>query len=139
MGTNFDTRNTFNQPDGTVDMSAVLSECKKAATTGYNIAVKHERQLNLTLSTAEEMVRNTLLSFTSSPFYSPETTTLLQSQLFDIEQAFSQLSFAFRDDLESLRGNLSKFSITLFGRTMAGKSTLMEILTRNLTRYFLPY
>lgn len=129
MGTNFDARNTSNQPDRTVDMKAVLSECKKAATTGYNIAVKHERQLNMTLTTAEEMVRNTLLSFTSSPCYSPETTTLLQSQLFDIEQAFSQLSFAFRDDLESLRGNLSKFSITLFGRTMAGKSTLMEILT----------
>lgn len=129
MGTNFDKRTPANHLEETVDMRTVLSECKVAATIGYNIAVKHERQLSKTLSTAEEMVRNTLLSFTGSPCYSPETTSLLQSQLLDIEQAFTQLSFAFRDDLENLRGNLSKFSITLFGRTMAGKSTLMEILT----------
>lgn len=32
-------------------------------------------------------------------------------------------------ELPGLRKNLSGFSITLFGRTMAGKSTLMEILT----------
>lgn len=40
-----------------------------------------------------------------------------------------KLSFAFKDDLETLHSNMSKFSITLFGRTMAGKSTLMEVLT----------
>lgn len=43
--------------------------------------------------------------------------------------AHINLSFAFKEDLQNLRNNLSKFSITLFGRTMAGKSTLMEILT----------
>ena len=122
-------RNSATQSEKLGEMTSILSECKVAATTGYNIATKHERQLNKTLTTAEEMVRNTLLSFTSSPCYSPETTSLLQGQLLDIEQAFMHLSFAFREDLENLKGNLSKFSITLFGRTMAGKSTLMEILT----------
>ena len=34
-----------------------------------------------------------------------------------------------KKDLEQTKKNLSKFSITLFGRTRAGKSTLMEILT----------
>ena len=113
-------RNSATQSEKLGEMTSILSECKVAATTGYNIATKHERQLNKTLTTAEEMVRNTLLSFTSSPCYSPETTRLLQGQLLDIEQAFMHLSFAFREDLENLKGNLSKFSITLFGRTMAG-------------------
>ena len=31
--------------------------------------------------------------------------------------------------IEEKKQKLSNFSITLFGRTMAGKSTLMEILT----------
>ena len=49
--------------------------------------------------------------------------------LRDIKDSLSNLSFVFREDLQNLHDNLSKFSITLFGRTMAGKSTLMEILT----------
>ena len=35
-----------------------------------------------------------------------------------------------RHDIEDKRNNLKTFNITLFGRTMTGKSTLMEILTR---------
>lgn len=61
--------------------------------------------------------------------YVSSATDLLSQQLIDIESAFNNLSFAFKEDLENLRENLSKFSVTLFGRTMAGKSTLMEILT----------
>ena len=65
----------------------------------------------------------------SSPCYEPEATELLEVQLVEIRDAFNRLSFAFKEDLQNLRENLSKFSVTLFGRTMAGKSTLMEILT----------
>ena len=36
---------------------------------------------------------------------------------------------SFSEDLDALERDLEKFSITLFGRTMAGKSTLMEVLT----------
>lgn len=107
----------------------MLEECEKSAKTGYKIALVYEKNLNRVLSVAEERVRGTLLEFSSSVCYSPEATNLLESQLSDIEQDFMKLSFAFKDDLENLSANLSKFSVTLFGRTMAGKSTLMEILT----------
>ena len=111
------------------DLKKVLDECKKSAKDGYKIASIQEKNLNRALSAAEEKVRSTLTDFNSSPCYSPEATSLLEGQLSDIEQAFMRLSFAFKEDLENLRSNMSKFSITLFGRTMAGKSTLMEILT----------
>lgn len=111
------------------DLSTVLDECKKSAKAGYKIASGQEKNLNKVLSVAKEKVRSALYDFSNSPCYSSEATSLLEGQLSDIEQAFLNLSFAFQDDLENLRSNMSRFSITLFGRTMAGKSTLMEILT----------
>lgn len=111
------------------DLKEVLNECNKFAKIGYKIALAQEKNLNRTLSIAEEKVQDTVNDFHRSPFYAPEATELLEGQLIDIQNAFNQLSFAFTEDLEKLRENLSKFSITLFGRTMTGKSTLMEILT----------
>ena len=111
------------------DLSTVLDECKKSAKAGYKIASGQGKKLNKVLSVAKEKVRSALYDFSNFPCYSPEATSLLEGQLSDIEQAFLNLSFEFQDDLENLRSNMSRFSITLFGRTMAGKSTLMEILT----------
>lgn len=113
----------------TSNLSNVLKECQNSAQVGYQIASAQEKNLNRALSSAREEIRRTLADFHSSPCYSPEATELLERQLADIDRAFGQLSFAFKDDLTDLRANMSKFSITLFGRTMAGKSTLMEILT----------
>lgn len=114
---------------GEYDLSAVLDKCKKSAKAGYIIASGQEKNLSKVLSVAKEKVRSALYDFRNSPCYSSEATSLLEGQLSEIEQAFLKLSFAFREDLENLHNNMSKFSIILFGRTMAGKSTLMEILT----------
>lgn len=111
------------------DLIQVLDECKKSARVGYRIASSQEKNLSRALSSAQDKVQNTIIDFNTSPCYAPEATELLESQLVDIRDAFNRLSFAFKEDLQNLRQNLSKFSITLFGRTMTGKSTLMEILT----------
>ncbi len=112
-----------------IDLKKVLKECSKSAKTGYKIASTQEKNLNRALASAQEKVQNTIIDFNSSPCYAPEATELLEGQLVEIRDAFNRLSFAFKEDLQNLRENLSKFSVTLFGRTMAGKSTLMEILT----------
>ncbi len=111
------------------NLKQVLDECKKSAKVGYKIASSQEKNLSRALSSAQDKVQNTIIDFNTSPCYAPEATELLESQLVDIRDAFNRLSFAFKEDLQNLRQSLSKFSITLFGRTMAGKSTLMEILT----------
>ena len=111
------------------DLRDVLKECQKSAMAGYKIASTQEKNLSRVLRSAEERIQNAILEFNMSPCYAPETAELLESQLIEINNAFNRLSFAFKEDLNNLREGLSKFSITLFGRTMAGKSTLMEILT----------
>ena len=111
------------------DLKQVLRECNKSAKNGYKIASAQEKNLNRALASAQEKVQSTIIDFNSSPCYAPEATELLEVQLVEIRDAFNRLSFAFKEDLQNLRENLSQFSITLFGRTMAGKSTLMEILT----------
>ena len=110
-------------------MRQVLKDCNKSAKKGYSIAKTQEKNLSRALTTAQEKVEQTVADLNSSPCYAPETTEMLEEQLLEIRNAFNSLSFAFKEDLINLRENLSKFSVTLFGRTMAGKSTLMEILT----------
>ncbi len=111
------------------DLKNVLMDCQKAAKSGYEIASTQEKNLSSALRVAEEKIQSAIIDFNSSSCYAPETAELLESQLLEISSAFNRLSFAFKEDLINLRENLSKFSVTLFGRTMAGKSTLMEILT----------
>ena len=111
------------------DLNAVLKECKKSASAGYRIATKQHRELKNTLAEAKEEIKNTLIEFQTSQCYFSGATEMLSDQLTEISNSFDTVSFAFTEDLQNLHEKLSKFSITLFGRTMAGKSTLMEILT----------
>lgn len=111
------------------NLKQVLYECKGSARTGYRIASTQEKHLSKALATAQEKVQSTIIDFNSSPCYAPEASELLEWQLVEIRDEFNNLTFAFKEDLQNLRNNLPVFSITLFGRTMAGKSTLMEVLT----------
>lgn len=112
------------------DLNVVLKDCEKAALTGYQIAFSESKRLNRTLSKAENMIDEVLTDFNNSSCIISEQIDLLSRQLLEIKSSLNGLSFAFEEDLQNLKHNLSKFSITLFGRTMAGKSTLMEILTQ---------
>ena len=111
------------------DLREVLRECKKSAMTGYRIASTQEKNLGKVLKLAEEKTKSAIIEFNASPYYAPDTAKLLESQLIEISGEFNKLSFVIKEDINNLRENIPKFSITLFGRTMAGKSTLMEILT----------
>ena len=111
------------------DLEDTLKACEKSALIGYKIATNQYKALKSTLANAQEEIQNTLTDFQTSPCYVSGATEMLSEQLIDIESSFNNLSFAFTEDLQNLRDNLPKFSVTLFGRTMAGKSTLMEILT----------
>lgn len=113
-----------------IDLRGVLKRCQESARVGYRIASTEEKKLSHVLNSAEERIQHAITDFNTSPCYAPETASLLETQLVEISDAFNRLSFAFHEDLTKLKENLSKFSITLFGRTMAGKSTLMEILTQ---------
>ena len=114
---------------GDFSLQEVLDECKSSAQTGYDIASAQYKLLHNTIKDAEDKIENALIDFNTSTCYLSDATASLSQQLTETRSALDGLSFAFRDDLQTLKENLGKFSITLFGRTMAGKSTLMEILT----------
>lgn len=108
----------------------VLEECIDSARTGRSIAIEEKNALNKILWDAQSTVSNTITRFNNSKLYSPETAESLQTQLNDIRDSFLKLENSVAKDINDLQENLNKFSITLFGRTMAGKSTVMEILTK---------
>ncbi len=112
------------------DLSDVLKECRASAQIGYNIASSQYRCFHDTIVKAEEKIKSTLLAFNASNYDLSDATEALSQQLTNTRSDLDRMSFAFRDDLQLQKENLGKFSITLFGRTMAGKSTLMEILTQ---------
>ena len=111
------------------DLSKVLTECHEAARSGYELASDEKAVLDEILSSAEDKIRETALEYKTSPCEVVGIGETLEGQLADIQGAVDDLRISFAEDLDNLEKDLSKFSITLFGRTMAGKSTLMEVLT----------
>jgi len=111
------------------NLKPVLNTCQKSAGRGYRIASSQYVSLRNSLREAEEKINETSIAFSSSPAYFSSATDLLSEQLIEIQNNLNELSFSFNDDLDKLHENLKQFSVTLFGRTTAGKSTLMEILT----------
>lgn len=111
------------------NIKSVLKRCRLAAAEGYKIASKQTTDLYRCLGEAEELIDETLEEFNSSSVYDSSATALLEQQLHDVSTAFNSLSTDLSNHLKTLQKNLANFSITLFGRTMAGKSTLMEFLT----------
>lgn len=111
------------------DLTKALSECYEAAKSGYELAADEASALDKILVEAEDTIRETAIEYKASPCEVIGLGETLEGQLADIQQSVDNLRLSFTEDLETLKGDLEKFSVTLFGRTMAGKSTLMEVLT----------
>lgn len=110
------------------DLREVLKLCKNSASNGDKIAKQELAHLNHSLLDAQNQIQQDITWLDNSECSLPEMSEALKKQLSDIQSSFISISQVSDSDLRYLRKHLSKFSITLFGRTMAGKSTLMEIL-----------
>lgn len=111
------------------DLTKALSECYEAAKSGYELAADERAVLDKILESAEDNIRGTAIEYKASPCEVIGLGEALEGQLVDIQQSVDSLRISFTEDLNALKEDLEKFSVTLFGRTMAGKSTLMEVLT----------
>lgn len=111
------------------DLNEALARCRQSALCGYENADAQlgeiERVLRLARNETEQSVRR----LSGSSAYLSELNHTLVRQIKDIARAFDKVSDSSREELRQLKNNLTQFNITLFGRTMAGKSTLMEVLT----------
>lgn len=111
------------------DLTKALKECYESAKSGYELASDEKAALDKILRSAEETIQETAIEYKASPCEVIGLGETLEGQLADIQQSVDNLRLTFTEDLEILKDDLEKFSVTLFGRTMAGKSTLMEVLT----------
>lgn len=111
------------------DLTKALSECYEAAKSGYELAADERAVLDKILESAEDNIWETAIEYKASPCEVIGLGEALEGQLADIQQSVDSLRISFTEDLNALKDDLEKFSVTLFGRTMAGKSTLMEVLT----------
>ena len=114
-----------------INLSSDLTEVLKAQTPyakrGKALAQNAISMLDTTVSTVSVELQNEIDRLDYKNFRNDETTTKLSAQLMKIRSDYSILPQKMREDVDSISKN--GFSITVFGRTMAGKSTLMEILT----------
>ncbi|MBQ9487383.1 MAG: 50S ribosome-binding GTPase, partial [Selenomonadaceae bacterium] len=103
-----------------------LLKCRQAAEEGYKLARDNYAEIQNTLSKAKSRVASA--NAEQSKVSRIQNTELIKAQekeLGNLEKSIGSIG----TDLENLRKRQKDFSIVVYGRTMAGKSTLMEILT----------
>jgi hypothetical protein len=114
------------------DLESALKACQKAARRGYEIAKENLRESATAIGGLSKSIMHCLKSLEDSSVRTPGIVEQLKAQLSGVVNELEQLQRTWETELEERRKRLDSysFSVTLFGRTMAGKSTLMEILTR---------
>lgn len=99
-----------------------LRRCQAATETGYRKASAHVAALGQAVGQIEAVARRLARDAGKDSADSADPINRIVQALKDSQSALSA-------EVENKRKNLATFNITLFGRTMTGKSTLMEILT----------
>ncbi len=106
------------------NLQQALESCRGAAEDGYLEASGHLRDIG---NVIEEAQSQAALLDTAADHHNGDAS--IQQQL---AQDLQDMALAHRESLAEIDANrerLGTFNITLFGRTMTGKSTLKEILT----------
>jgi len=111
-------------------LSEALVQCQLAARHGYDIARQNLRETSKAIRKVSKSLLQCLESIEDGSVRSPGIVDQLKEQLSIAINELEQLQRTSDLTLKERRKNLNNFTITLFGRTKAGKSTLMEILTQ---------
>ena len=115
------------QHSAKINLDEALIDCKSYAKRGYALANDAVSLLQKVVNTLSDKLQKEIYNLQVSNFNDNAVTGNLASQLASVRSNFEILPQQLTEDIDAL--SKSTFSITLFGRTMAGKSTLMEILT----------
>ena len=105
-----------------------LLRCAEAAEEGYRQAAQHLEEIGAVVAQAEARARD-MRDGATGVGLRPEDDSIYQD-LMDLVNGMSQAHRASVEETRAKWERLGAFNISLFGRTMTGKSTLMEILTR---------
>ena len=119
--------NKYGEKKSIKDLESALSESKKYGEQGHKIANDAICLLQKTVDSVSKKLEKNIKDLNNSNINERKVSKDLILQLDSIKENFEKLPYQLREDIKEI--SKSTFSITLFGRTMAGKSTLMEILT----------
>ena len=111
------------------ELQQVLDTCPRSAREGYRIAKGNLDGIKVAIDGISEDLKQQLTNLNDGNIQTSDIEKKTQKQL---QQVVSELYSLHEKQVRQVKENharLDKFSIALFGRTMTGKSTLMEILT----------
>ena len=108
------------------EIETELAVCQEYAERGYKLAQEKFDEMKKTL--ADEMEKLNHADNAQDQIERLENTELIQKQKKGLTALAEQMD-SIQADIDMLHDRQKDFSIVIYGRTMAGKSTLMEILT----------
>ena len=111
----------------TEKLDDVLKKCEDYAELGSRLAKDAVSLLRNTVWNVSEILNKEIDNIKKSNFSDNKTNESLITQLSTISSDIKKLPEGLVENINAL--SKTTFTITLFGKTMAGKSTLMEILT----------
>lgn len=113
-------------------LKTTLEACQKVAGKGYEVAQKNNLSLKRIISSSGkklDTIKADLLQQQKEikiPEYCQSFINQTEEKLKDL----NSLQKSVEAELSDKKGTLSLFNVVVYGRTKAGKSTLMEVLTR---------
>ena len=110
------------------DISNALLKCQEYAQSGYELADNGYKAIMETLEKERKRVASTEQKQARLRRGEFSDGEILRKQKRELEN-FSREAKLLQRDLERLHESQKEFTVLVFGRTMVGKSTLMEILT----------
>lgn len=109
-----------------MDITEALKSCRVYAEKGYAIASQQYNAHHKALKLAETKIKQANQKQTGISRMAAEPITYQQMETI---QQSREMDASLKRDLAAVYKRQKEFSLVVFGRTMAGKSTLMEILT----------
>lgn len=106
-------------------LEQTLAQCAAATETGYELASQHIEDNDSIVAQARSELARISRDLPASNQDAASIVEEIGECIADLERSQNLL----RQQAEQQRNDMGTFNITLFGRTMSGKSTLMEILT----------
>lgn len=104
-----------------------LKKCRAASARGMKVAAEQKQAVKDVMD--EIAVSSQQLNFSSTTAKVPEAYTAYKENLLSISSDLSAIYHEMNKGLHDYQDKLEHFTITVYGKTMAGKSTLMEVLT----------
>lgn len=108
------------------DIEEALHECQAYAQKGYDIAIKTWTDIHQALLAEERKVKK--VDKQQGKIFRLADEELIKKKKQGLA-SFMEMDQELKLDLSYLQKQQKEFSVLVFGRTMVGKSTLMEIMT----------